>query len=163
MNNRYFSNNCNQHSNVHSAIYFTYTIQIRKKDIKWNIFQDYCLHIVVNGIPHALEPNECPQLVKTDLLTQFPANSFYFSYQRRKEDAKPFEKIADDVTTVVHQSSDMLIAVTDKDGTAVNEKSQSKAVIAILAFHYLGFAPLSWKKSVFARRCEQWWFQNIWC
>ncbi|CAK8692699.1 uncharacterized protein LOC143461889 isoform X1 [Clavelina lepadiformis] len=95
---------------------------------KFNVVtpEDYYLHIVVNGIPHALEPNECPQLVKTDLLTQFPANSFYFSYQRRKEDAKPFEKIADDVTTVVHQSSDMLIAVTDKDGTAVDEKSQKQ-------------------------------------
>ncbi|XP_078492246.1 uncharacterized protein LOC100187052 isoform X2 [Ciona intestinalis] len=44
---------------------------------------DYCLHVVANGIAHPLEPNECPQLVKMDLLTQFPATAFYFSYQRK--------------------------------------------------------------------------------
>uniref|UniRef100_F7AK80 VPS9 domain-containing protein n=1 Tax=Ciona intestinalis TaxID=7719 RepID=F7AK80_CIOIN len=48
---------------------------------------DYCLHVVANGIAHPLEPNECPQLVKMDLLTQFSATAFYFSYQQiKKED-----------------------------------------------------------------------------
>ena len=40
---------------------------------------------MVNDVPHELEPNDCPQLVKMDLLTQFPSNAFFFSFQRRRD------------------------------------------------------------------------------
>nr|XP_026692509.1 ras and Rab interactor 2-like isoform X2 [Ciona intestinalis] len=64
---------------------------------------DYCLHVVANGIAHPLEPNECPQLVKMDLLTQFSATAFYFSYQRKnpkqdqpaQENNNTFEELGD--------------------------------------------------------------------
>ncbi|XP_077969725.1 uncharacterized protein LOC144424365 [Styela clava] len=55
--------------------------------------KDFCLHVVVNGVAYPLKPQEFPQLVKMDLLTQFQPTSFYFVYRQiDKVPEKPSER-----------------------------------------------------------------------
>uniref|UniRef100_H2Z298 Ras-associating domain-containing protein n=1 Tax=Ciona savignyi TaxID=51511 RepID=H2Z298_CIOSA len=77
---------------------------------KFNIPQpeDYCLHVIVNDEAHPLEEKECPQLVKMDLLTQFPPTAFYFSFQRKTS-----------VTNVEQGKTDLM--QQDEQATVQNE------------------------------------------
>ena len=55
--------------------------------------------MVVKDTAYALRPNDCPQLVKMDLLTQFASDSFYFSFQKRGD--SPTRQISTDDTEPV--------------------------------------------------------------
>lgn len=65
-----------------------------------SLLQEHCLHVVLKGVPYPLEPNECPQLVKMDLLTQYPVSAFYFSFQRKREKPTTSERPASGSTVV---------------------------------------------------------------
>nr|CAB3265587.1 ras and Rab interactor 2-like [Phallusia mammillata] len=84
--------------------------------------KDFCLHVVVNEVAYALEPSECPQLVKMDLLTQFPASDFYFSFQKRS-----LEPVGKTRPISIIQQEGILVATTTviKDETILEVPSES--------------------------------------
>jgi len=99
--------------------------------------EEYCLHVVIRDQVWPLKPDECPQLVKTDLVTQISKDSFRFVFIKNsakiaeKQTPKKRKQSSEKETSIKSKTSsesDFEVKSTKKVETIENKDSVTQVI-----------------------------------